>query len=225
MSKVKQGKIINIEGIDGSGKSTQKDMLVEYLKSLDYETASIHYPRHGMPVCGNMVDEYLCGVYGQAQTIHPKLAATLYAIDRFESKPQLIKWLKQDKIIVLDRYVASNLGHQMAKIINYSTISLDKFINWLYELEYTVFKLPKPDAIIYLKIPAEVAYVNVVTRGETDGHETLDFLKQCTRSYNYIAKKSSDWIVINCVNENGKMLPAQMIHECIVQKIKEKNIL
>ncbi len=109
------GKFIVIEGLDGSGKSTQSKLLTQYLRKEGYKVEKIDFPQHGEKSAG-LVDEYLNGKYGSSEEVGPYRASVFYACDRYDASFKIRKWLKEGKIVVSDRYVASNVGHQGGKI-------------------------------------------------------------------------------------------------------------
>ena len=142
------GKFIVIEGLDGSGKSTQSNLLVKSLRKKGYEIAKIDFPQYGTKSAG-LVEEYLNGRYGTSEQVGPYRASIFYACDRYDASFRIEKWLKEGKIVISDRYVASNIGHQGGKIKDRE--EWKRFITWLYNLEYNIFKIPKPNFTFILK--------------------------------------------------------------------------
>lgn len=142
------GKFIVLEGLDGSGKSTQCKLLVERLRREGYKVETIDFPRHGEKPAW-LVDEYLRGKYGAAKEVGPYCASIFYACDRYDAGFKIREWLKERKIVVADRYLASNFGHQGGKIKNKK--ERKKYFDWLYNLEYEILKIPKPDYNLILK--------------------------------------------------------------------------
>jgi len=216
------GKLIVIEGIDGSGKATQTKKLVEYLKSLGRLVKTFSFPRHGQKFFGLLVDEYLNNGFGDAASFNPKVASLFYACDRWEVKGMLDKWLGQGKTVVLDRYATSNMGHQLSKL---KTVEeKNELLNWLIELEFKTFKIPQPNLVIFLDVDANTSSKLMAQRssvgkeyikGAKDGLENnLKHLEQARATYNYLSKKFSYWRVVNCV-KNGRLLSIDEIHEKI----------
>lgn len=227
MIKNKQGKLIVIEGVDGSGKSTQTRFLISRLKKEGKTVKSIKYPRHSTPFFGLMVDDYLNNKFGTADKINPYLASLLYACDRWETKDHLNEWLEKGYWIVPDRYMTSNLGHQLGKIKSNS--DKEKFLKWEDDLEFKTFGIPKPNLVIYLDIPIRI--VNQLlsrkrsekdkkySSGGRDGHESnLDHLRNAQKGYEYCVNKYKNWIAIDCV-KNGQLLSPDKIHERIWKKV------
>ncbi|HLC66288.1 MAG TPA: thymidylate kinase, partial [Candidatus Nanoarchaeia archaeon] len=130
-----RGKLIVLEGIDGSGKTTQTKMLVARLKREGYAVETIDFPQYYTTFFGKMVAQYLRGEFGALDQVSPYLAAILYAGDRFERKEQLEQWLAEGKIVIANRYVSANMGHQASKIPRSKRAV---FVQWLDQLEYGV---------------------------------------------------------------------------------------
>ena len=136
------GKLIAIEGIDGSGKRTQLDLLEKALRARGVSTHSTGFP-HYESWFGKMVGQFLNGDFGALETVDPHFAALLYAGDRFEAKQELSAALDQGKLILADRYIASNLAHQTARV---SPGKRDEFIAWIEHLEYELVHAGDGDA-------------------------------------------------------------------------------
>ncbi len=223
-------KLIVIDGIDGSGKATQAKLLVERLKRRRHSSRLagspsdkdkninveyFNFPQYENNFFGKMIRQYLAGDFGKPTEIHPRLASILYAADRWESKTKLEQWLAAGKTVVVDRYYTSNLIHQGAKL---PPEQLDEFINWINELEFNIFKIPKPDIVIYLHVPATVANQLITARGQGhDGHENVAHLKTAEQRCLYLAKKLG-WTKIECC-DNLKLLPVEEISEKIWQAL------
>src|ERR1700690_874149 len=146
-----KGRFIVIDGTDGSGKATQTQLLVDELKLNNYPVEMTDFPQYGTKSAG-LIEEYLNGKYGQ---VGPEAASIFYAIDRFDASFKIRQWLDSGKIVVSNRYVTANAGHQGGKIAD--SIDRLKFFRWLDNLEYNIFNIPKPDLNIILHMPAEMA--------------------------------------------------------------------
>jgi len=228
------GKFIVFEGLDGSGKSTQLHLLDKYLKKLNCKTALIDFPQYTKKSAG-LIEEYLSGKYGSAEQVGPWRASIFYACDRYDASFEIRKWLEQGKIVISDRYLASNIGHQGGKIKNKKERS--KYIKWLYNLEYNIFEVPKPDITIILRTSAELSYkmsVKNIDRAKKqkaylknkkrDIHEAnLTHLELALNSYLQAAKEfPKDFKVIECL-KNNQLLPPEEIHQkilAILNKLK-----
>jgi len=219
---MKKGKLIMIEGIDGSGKSTQTKLLIKKLKQQGKKVKTIHFPQHGQEVFGKLVDAYLNNEFGLAPKVDYRLASILYAGDRFETKKKINYWLTQGFWVILDRYTESNFGHQGGKVNNLK--KRIEVINWLYNLDYNIFKNPKPNLVIFLDMPVKfVTKLMHIMGKKQDGHETdQQFLKNSRQAYIQANKKYNYWRSVQCIQYN-KLLTINEIHDKIwriVKKIK-----
>lgn len=212
------GKFIVIEGPDSSGKSEQfKRLTARIPKDIILRTA--HFPRYEEP-SSYFVREYLAGNYGTVDEIGPYKASLFYAVDRFDaSVKQLHAWLKHGDTIVLDRYIGSNMGHQGSKINNEKERS--DFFKWLYEIEYGILGIPKPDLNIILHVPANIAHeLRKKQADKKDGsikndiHERdLEYLERTRRVYLQLAELfPQDFTVVECA-PGGKLLSIEEVHE------------
>jgi len=225
-SKIKmKGKFIVIDGTDGSGKATQTNLLVERLKKENYDVETIDFPQYGQKSAA-LVEEYLNGKFGTAEEVGPYIASIFYACDRYAASFKIKDWLNKNKIVISNRYVSANMGHQAGKIR--SMKERDKFLEWLEDLEFNIFGIPKPDKNILLYMPPEMGQKLVEKKGYrayVDGNkkdiheEDINHLKNAAKAYLYVAKKY-DWIVIDCAPEN-KLKAIEEIHNLIWEKVKE----
>src|SRR5579862_9364677 len=149
-----RGKLIAIEGIDGSGKRTQLDLLAQALEARGLEAYRISFPRYES-LFGKLVGEYLNGDFGPMEAVDPHLSAVLYAGDRMEAKPAIQAALSSGKIVLADRYIASNLAHQSARV---PAERREEFIGWVKRLEYGAYALPVEDLVVYLRLPVAEAH-------------------------------------------------------------------
>lgn len=218
--KPKKGKLIVLEGTDGSGKGTQLKLLAARLARKKVPIATLAFPQYGKKSAGP-IEEYLNGAYGtKPGDVSPYAASLLYAIDRFDAATKIRAWLAAGKTVVLDRYVDSNAGHQGGKIKN--PAERKKFLQWLYNIEYRILEIPKPDLVIILHVPAAISQKLVghktkrayLKNGTHDAHERdLTHLKNAEKSYLWFAKTHpKDHRIIECV-EQGRLLLPEIIHE------------
>lgn len=227
--KPKKGRLIVLEGTDGSGKGTQLKLLAARLEKVKKPVATLAFPQYGQKSAGP-IEEYLNGKYGtRPEDVGPYAASLLYAIDRFDAATKIRTWLAQGKTVVLDRYVDSNAGHQGGKIKK--PAERKKFLQWLYDIEYRILRIPKPDLVIILHIPAAVSQKLVghkakrtyLKKGTHDLHEAnLSYLKDAEQSYLWLAKTHpKEHRMIECL-ESGELLSPEVIHEKVwnhLQKI------
>lgn len=221
------GKLIVIDGTDGSGKHTQSMLLIGRLKSMGYDAVYFEFPRHGHPAAF-LVDEYLKGKFGKLDDLNGAyIASTFYANDRKDAAPQIREVLDRGGVAVCDRYVSANMGHQAGKI--HDLKERDEYLSWLENLEYNVYGIPKPDLNMLLyastKINQELvdqknvrAYLNGEKR---DIHENdAQHLDDAASAFLYCAKKY-DWSVIYCA-PNDVILPKEDIHELVWKEVKKR---
>jgi len=232
-----QGKFFVFEGLDGSGKSTQAKLLAQALKQQGYEVEKIDFPQYGTKSAGP-VENYLAGLYGASQEVGPYRGSVFYAVDRYDLSFKIKKWLGEGKIVVSDRYVVSNIGHQGGKVIGNET-EWEKYVKWLYDLEYSIFGIPKPDYNFILKISPELSMKmsNKITDLEKqqkrtsylgdhkkqDIHESdKEHLKNTHESYMAIAELfPKEFQVIEC-QKGSNFLPLGEIHKKILKLIQIK---
>ncbi len=225
----KKGKLIVIDGTDGSGKATQTNLLVKHLKKDGYKVKMVDFPEYYSNFFGKFIGHCLSEQYYNFVKVHPKIVSVLYAADRFESKNKLKKWLNEGNIIIADRYASANQIHQGGKIVN--TKKRESFLKWLTEMEYKVFKIPKPDAVFYLSVPIPIVLKLIRERNKNskrnylgkkkDAHEKdVKFLENSRKSALWLAKTQKGWIKIECVKK-GVLNTRENIHKEIYEKIKK----
>ena len=220
------GKLIVIEGTDSSGKETQTKKLYERLANEVEKVRKISFPNYESPAC-EPVKMYLAGAFGDnALNINPYPVSTMFAIDRYASyKMDWESFYNAGGIIVTDRYTTSNMVHQASKIENIDEKS--KYLGWLEDLEYNKMGIPKPDLVIFLNMPTEMAVKLMEERkNKITGEEKKDIHEKDTsylkKSYDNacdIAKKYN-WQEIKCV-ENKRLKTIEEIGEEIYTLVKE----
>lgn len=209
LEKKVKGKLIVVDGGDGSGKNTQTNLLVRKLEEKGVAVKKLDFPQYDT-FFGKLISSYLNGEFGSLEDLNPKIPSLFFALDRFSQKERIKKWLDEGYNVVLDRYVESNLAYQSAKL---KESEREKFIRWINQLEYDELNVPKADIIIYLHVPVEVSEELIKTRPDKDYikdkrkdiHENdISYLKQVEKNYLNLAKQKS-WVVVECV-ENGNLL-------------------
>ncbi len=227
IKKNKKGKFIVVEGTDGCGKKTQTELLVKRLKKEGYKVATIDFPQYYNNFFGKFIGECLAGEHGDFVKLDPKIASVLYAADRFESSQKIVKWLKEGRIVIADRYANSNQTHQGGKIVD--AHKRREFLKWLDEMEFGVFKIPRPDLIIYLNVPLKFSLEMLKNKnneekkkylnGKKDVLENdLKHLQNAKRSALNLVKENNNWVDIQCVR-NGKLLSIEKIGEMVWREI------
>jgi len=197
--------LVVIEGIDGSGKSTQAKLL-----KADFLLA---FPRYDK-FFGKIIRYLLHRKYGQK--INPYVLAFLFAADRLAAKPMIKRWLKEGKTVVLDRYTGSSQAHQGAKLTG---AARQKLIDWIDWLENRIFKLPCPDQVFLLNLGPETSrkLLNARWRQKDAAEKDFDYQQKTYELYCQLAKQQK-WQIINCVKQ-GKLLTAKEIHEQIRSRL------
>ncbi|MGF1691144.1 dTMP kinase [Photobacterium kagoshimensis] len=199
--------IIAIEGIDGSGKNTQANLLLNKLEEQGKKVILLGFPCYSETFFGKEVGCYLNGEFGGLDVVSPKLASMLYAGDRYEKKSSIINALNDGCIIIIDRYVSSNIAHQSAKLVGNERSELQR---WIEKLEYEVYGLPKADLNILLNLDADHSSKLVLKKDARDytdkskdlHEEDSTYLEKVANVYQDIASKSGKWTIIDCLNDN-----------------------
>lgn len=209
------GKLIVLEGTDGVGKSTQFSLLMERLKEADIPCRTVVFPQYQEPSSA-LIRMYLGGEFGtKPSDVNAYAASMFYAVDRYASwKKDWQKDYENGTLIVCDRYTTSNAVHQGSKE---APEKRDNYYQWLYETEFTLLSLPKPDLVIYLDAPIELTEAMMrkresLTNTNADIHEKdLAYLRLC-RTSGREAAKYYGWKIIDCAKE-GAMRTREDIHE------------
>lgn len=218
-----KGKLIVIEGLDGSGKSTQEELLKNKLSESGIKVNFIKLPNYDDPAC-EPVKMYLAGRFGKnPEDVNAYAASSFFAVDRFVSYNCC--WKKQylnGEIFLADRYTTSNAYHQLTKT---EKSQWDSYLEWLEDFEYNKLGIPKPDAVIYLDMPIEVSQKLMTDRyngdeSKKDIHEkNTAYLASCREAADYACKKLG-WKRIMCA-ENGNPLPIEEISKKITKIVSE----
>lgn len=220
------GKVIVIEGLDGSGKATQTERLYELLSARGVQVRRVSFPDYDSPSSA-LVKMYLNGEFGSDPgDVNGYAAAAFYAVDRYASfKKDWGKAYDDGAVILCDRYATSNAVYQMTKV---PQCEREEYLRWLEELEYGRLGIPRPDLVIYLDVPTDISQSLMSRRydgdeSKKDLHErNLAYLAQCGESARYSAMKLN-WKVISCVRD-GKMRSIDDI-SAEIAKLTDKLIL
>jgi dTMP kinase len=227
----KKGKLIVIDGIDGSGKATQVNLLKERLEREGHKVQTIDFPRYEHNFFGALIGQYLSGIYGDFIAMDPRVASVLYAADRFESSPQIREWLDAGHTVIADRYVSANQIHQGGKIPDKK--ARKEFLKYLENMEHGAFKTPRPDLVIYLDVPFEVSRAwlqkKVAQRKKTYlkggrkdvAEDNLLHLKHSRESALDLHRWHDNWEKVQCCEGMVCMLPEQ-VHEHVFMIIQKR---
>lgn len=214
---------IVIEGLDGAGKSTQVALLKEYFATKGLSCEYLHFPRFDAPYYGELIARFLRGELGEVGQVAPELIATVYAADRCDASPVIRGWLADGKVVIVDRYVLSNVAYQCAKVEN-----RDELKQWILGLEYEYNQIVRADVTLFLDVPFRFTE-NSLSRaragndrgylaGKEDIHEASLALQRAVREV-YLAHNEDNYHIINCADGNGEMRTAAEISRLIIDKI------
>ena len=214
--------LVVLEGLDGAGKSTQVKKLRTYLESLYGSLEYVHFPRYDAPVYGDLISRFLRGDFGSNEAVHPQLVALLFAEDRHGAAPAMKETLDKGGVILLDRYVYSNIAYQCAKLKDDN--EAEALRDWIFNTEYGDFALPKPDLNIFLDVP--ISFVESKLKADRAGddrdylaggqdiHEAdMEFQKRVRAIYQRQCELDPKFIRIDCSDEYGMMLPPGAIFD------------
>jgi dTMP kinase len=218
-----------IEGLDGSGKSTQLKLLREHLDQKAVPYKYLHFPRLGEGMFGELVARFLRGEMGANDQVDPYLVAMLFAGDRADASSRIRQWMDDGNMVVVDRYVYSNIAFQCAKLSG-----LDeqlKLRDWILEFEFIYNRLPRPDLNLYLDVPFEFIRKQLNSarngedrdylQGERDIHEeSLGFQEQVRKVYLSLKEHVNDLEIINCTDPDGSMLSPMEISKMIIKQME-----
>ncbi len=212
---ITKGKLFVIDGLDGSGKSTQFELLQKDLENKNINYKAISFPDYEQP-SSTLVKMYLSGEFSSSPDgVNAYAASSFYAVDRYASYK--LFWednYNKGDFILASRYTTSNAIHQMEKL---EMSQWDNYLAWMEDYEYNKLKLPKPDTVVFLDMPVEVSQILLSNRyhgddNKKDIHEAdVEYLIQCRKSALYCANKLG-WIVIEC-SKNGQPLSIEDIHK------------
>ncbi|WP_295121009.1 dTMP kinase [uncultured Chitinophaga sp.] len=225
-------KFIAIEGLDGSGKSTQIELLIKHLERNNERIKFVHFPRASQGVFGELISKFLRGEFGKLEQVHPQLVALLFAEDRKEFASTINEWMNDGYVVLVDRYVLSNVAFQCAKLDSESDKAYLR--KWILEFEYDYNKIPQPDFTIYLDVPFDFVQQALAQRliskdraylqGQDDIHEKSTELQVAVKKeYEALLMMEENNISkISCANAEGKMRFPADIHSDIVSVISER---
>jgi len=227
--KKKKGKLVVIDGTNGSGKATQTKQLIKYFKKNRISAKQISFPRYYSSFHGKTVGRFLKGEFGGLDEVNPHLSSLAYALDRLTARGEIVDWLKNGNIVVADRYVSASLAHQGIKV---KSKQRKKFINWLYQMEYQEHHMPKEDLVIYLYVPPEISDKLILKKAKAyrgkkkrDIEEGLEYQRKVTKQYLRLVKKYDHWVKIDCTDKQGKLLSIKKVHQKVLDALNSRKII
>lgn len=212
--------LIAIEGIDGSGKGTQAARLEAHLKAQGRKCTLLSFPRYQQTGFGRKIGDFLNGKFGSLDAVHPLLVSLLFAGDRFESRHMIRRAMAENDVLIFDRYVASNVAHQGAKI---AAAERQELIEWIKRLEYEIYELPAANLTLFLDVDVQQAQQLIAAKARRTYTEKAADLQEADAQY---LQKVRDvylqltldpgWKRISCVDAKGIRLIDQITSDIIV---------
>lgn len=212
--------LIVLEGVDGSGKSTQADLLISYLRRQDQNVEALHFPRLDQPPYGELIADMLRGELGGSTPVPPKLAALLFALNRSTSRDVLTD--DRRRYLVLDRYVYSNMAYQAAREPDPGKREILR--QWILDYEFTYLELPKPDLTIFLDVTESFRARNIKPGLQSDPglidiyEADLSFQRRSAEEFRQLARTEKAFERIECYNGLDPLSPPE-IHAKIISLI------
>lgn len=227
MTTIQKGKFIVFDGNDGSGKATQSRLLSDFLSQRDISSERVDFPAYDKNVFGSLLGECLSGQRGDFVNLDPKIASTLYALDRFESSEDIRKHLDAGTTVIADRFTSANQIHQGGKINDVE--ERKRFLSWLERIEHGILRIPRPDIIFYLRVPVNISLEllsqkrasknSSLAAGQKDAvEEDRAYLERSHDTAVWLASHEPNWKVIDC-EKGGVMRAREDIHEEIKQSV------
>lgn len=221
-----KGKLFVVEGLDGSGKQTQSQLLYERLLCEGYKVKKVEYPNYSSESSA-LVKMYLRGEFGsKPEDVDAYVSSTFFAADRYASyKTDYENFYDEGGIVIADRYTTSNMVHQASKIHNEE--EWNKFLDWLWDLEFNIYKIPVPYQVFFLDIKPDISQKLIVDRENKFSHEQAKDIHE--RDFAYLSDsyvnalkiaQKYNWHIINCV-DNGNLKPISEINDILFKEIKK----
>ncbi len=225
---------IVIEGLDGAGKSTQLNKLRNLLETKNIPFEYLHFPRVDEGVFGNLVSMFLRGDLGANNQVNPYLVALIYAGDRNDAKQTINQWIADNKVVIIDRYVYSNIAFQGAKIADKA--KKEELRQWIKDLEFNYYQIPQPDLTLFLDVPFSFTTKSLTAhregddrrylQGKQDIHEAdLNFQEHVRREYLDLATTEKNFELIKCYNSDNQMSPPDVIFEAIIGQLEKYGVI
>lgn len=219
---------IVIEGLDGAGKSTQVKNITKWIESKGKEVKYLHFPRFDAPVYGELIAKFLRGDLGKIDEVNPYLVALIYAGDRADAAKLIEQWQSDNYVVLVDRYVLSNIAYQCAKLAEGKA----DLKAWILDLEYAKNRIPRPDITIFLDVPFKFTAEKLTSvrsgddrdylQGKEDIHEaSLTFQEEVRKVY--LDHSEESYFIVECADmTTGAMLSIEEIGTKIQNVISEK---
>lgn len=225
---MQKGLFIVLDGNDGSGKATQTELLRSALAEEGVSSIKLDFPGYTRNTFGALLEECLAGKRGDFVHLDPKIASTLYAADRFESSSAIRDALSEGVVVIADRFTSSNQIHQGGKIAD--EVERTAFLTWLDHMEHEVLQIPRPDLILYLKVPLETSLALLTEKraaknghlgdGEVDQVESdRQYLERSHETAGWLASRESSWEIIECMDKSGALRTRESIHADIRERV------
>jgi dTMP kinase len=215
-----KGKLIVLEGTDGAGKSTQIKLISKYIEEKGLKYTFLHFPMYGHNQFSDIIARFLRGEFGDINNVDPLFVANIYAMDRYMYLPELKKKLEENDVVILDRYVFSNIAFQAAKYTKENIEKAHEISEWIKTFEFDFLDLPYPNLTLFLDNPIDVVKERLESNREGDDRDYLEGKKDIHESDmdfqsrvrdNYLILKlqeEKNYHVIPCTLKN-KVLPPQ----------------
>ncbi len=214
-----KGELIVVDGIDGSGKTTQVTLLDQYLTAKNIPHKIISFPQYGQNEFAVSIRKYLEGEMGVIADVDPKVLAKLYASDRLTVRDKIKKWLLNGQVVIANRYVSSSKAHLSA---NLPEEQRAEFISWVDKLEYEQNQMPREELTIFLDIDPSIGQQNALEKDLRDIHEeSLTHMQIAANIYRSLAQTNSSWSTIYCMTD-GEMRSVEEIHQELIEVLEGK---
>lgn len=225
-----KGKLVVLEGLDGSGKTVQFELLYSYLKAQGLPVVTVDFPNYTGSIFGRLVGRYLNGEFGDVYEVSPYVSSLFYAGDRLEAREQLNAWLSEGYWILANRYVSSNMAYHSAKL---PPQGRPAFLDWLKKLEFDTNGLPPADLVIFLHTPVATAQRMIAqkatrsyTQATYDIHErNQHYLEEVSQQYLEFCKTEPTWHQQNVTSPNGEFLAPEIIQHALLQTLQSHGLI
>lgn len=227
-----RGKLIVIEGIDSSGKTTQLEILKSYFTEEKIPYKTVDFPQYETSFYGKMIARFLRGEFGSLEHVSPYIISVVYAQDRGSAKEQMYKWLDEGYHVISNRYATSSMAHQTGRL---PMRERNKFVAWLEDLEYNQTGIPREDIVLYLDVPYQIAQKLMRNDNRMQSYrkgakkdmveKNVEYLKHSSETYTWLAKKFPHWVRIKSTDKNDVILSREEIHGEIKKILAKKGII